>query len=162
MSEANVVGTNVVDTNVVNGSPVGAVAIAAAATSESLFGEVIYSYTRKQAIEDGVLVDVSSMAKEAGFKFPVALTSAVYEDCVVWGDEDNKRQTHQDVDGRLWDVLWMASLAARSGGREIRFSLYRVPRGGRGHVARLVTLKAICGPGDDAEPVVTVMQETED
>ena len=34
--------------------------------------EVIHSYTRQQAIEDGVLVDVSSTpeAKEAGFKAP--------------------------------------------------------------------------------------------
>jgi hypothetical protein len=28
--------------------------------------EVIYAYTRAQALEDGVLVDVSEMAKEAG------------------------------------------------------------------------------------------------
>lgn len=129
---------------------------------ESLFGEVIYAYTRKQAIEDGVLVDVSETAKEAGFKFPVALTRAAYEDCVAWDEADSKRQTHQDVAGRLWDVLWMASLAAKRGGQEIRFQLYRVPRGGRGHMARLVTLKAHCGPGDNAEPVITIMQPDED
>jgi type I site-specific restriction endonuclease len=33
---------------------------------DPIFGEVIYSYTRAQAIEDGVLVDVTDMAKEAG------------------------------------------------------------------------------------------------
>lgn len=32
------------------------------------FGPVVFSYTRAQAIEDGVLVDVSEMAKEAGIK----------------------------------------------------------------------------------------------
>jgi len=37
--------------------------------SEDVFGPVIYAYTRAQAIEDGVLVDVSKMAKEAGIKF---------------------------------------------------------------------------------------------
>ena len=132
------------------------------ATQENPFGDVIYAYTRKQAIEDGVLVDVSETAKEAGFKFPVALTRAVWEDCVAWTPEDTKRQTHQDEAGRLWDVVWMLSLAAKRGGQEIRFSLYRVPRGGRGHKARLVTLKALCGPGDNAEPVITVMQPDED
>ena len=35
---------------------------------ESFFGDVISTYTRAQAIEDGVLIDVSSMAREAGFK----------------------------------------------------------------------------------------------
>jgi type I site-specific restriction endonuclease len=35
--------------------------------------EIIYSYTRKQAIADGVLIDVTELAKEAGFKCPVAL-----------------------------------------------------------------------------------------
>jgi len=35
---------------------------------------VIYSYTRAQAIEDGMFVDVTETAKEAGFKYPVAIT----------------------------------------------------------------------------------------
>ena len=36
--------------------------------------DVIYTYTREQAIEEGVLIDVSEMASEAGFKWPVAVT----------------------------------------------------------------------------------------
>ena len=43
---------------------------------DKLFGEVIYTYTRAQAIEDGVLIDATEMAKETGFKWPVALTAA--------------------------------------------------------------------------------------
>ena len=35
---------------------------------ESVFGPVVASYARAQAIEDGVLVDVGSMARGAGFK----------------------------------------------------------------------------------------------
>ena len=46
--------------------------------------EIIYVYTRAQALEDGVLIDVSDTAREAGFKCPVALTSAAYADCVEW------------------------------------------------------------------------------
>jgi hypothetical protein len=41
--------------------------------------EVIFSYSRKQAIEDGVLVDLTSLARDAGIKFPVAVTRAVFE-----------------------------------------------------------------------------------
>lgn len=131
-------------------------------TMTEMFGEVISSYSRAQAIADGVLVDVSSAAKEAGLKFPVAMTRAAYEDCVTWTAEDSKRQTHQDESGRLWDVVWMLRCAAKNGGSEMRYSLYRVPRGGRGMKARLTTLKAICGPGDTAEPVITIMLPNED
>lgn len=137
-----------------------------AAVSDTIFGDVIYAYTRAQAIEDGVLVDVTEMAREAGFRFPVAMTATVWGDCVEWSDEDSKRQTHQDEAGRLWDVLWMGMYAARrSASRntsQISFSLYRVPRGGRGVRARLTHLKLVIGPGDDGEPVITIMLPNED
>lgn len=122
-------------------------------------------YTRAQAIEDGVLVDVSSTARETGIRFPVALTDAVWNDCVAWEDEDTRRQTLQDQAGRLWDVLWMLRLAVGSGRAdeaERRFSLFRVPRGGRSKRPRRVVLKATCGPGDEGEPVITVMLPHED
>ncbi|MCZ2419230.1 MAG: hypothetical protein LC123_05250 [Burkholderiales bacterium] len=128
-----------------------------------LFGEPVSIYSRRQALDDGVLVDVSEMAKEAGFKFPVAVTRAAWADCVEWSDENNKRQTYQDEQGRLWDVLYMASLAARrNSGSEVRFQLYRVPRGGRGVRPRLVTLQMHCGPGDEGEPVITIGLPGED
>ena len=127
-----------------------------------LFGEPIHTYTRQQALDDGFLVDVSNLAREAGISFPVALTSAAWADCVEWSEADSKRQTYQDEAGRLWDVLWMLKLAARRGGSEIRFQLYRVPRGGRGVKPRLTVLKALCGPGDQGEPVITIMLPGED
>jgi len=56
---------------------------------------VIFSYTRKQAIEDGVLVDLTPFAKETGFKIPVACTAAVWHEYVVppekmkqWGQSE--------------------------------------------------------------------------
>jgi hypothetical protein len=67
----------------------------------------IYRYTRAQAIEDGVLIDVSAVAREAGIAYPVALTSAAWGRCVTVppGVEG------QDEAGRLWDVLWLLRLA---------------------------------------------------
>ena len=44
--------------------------------------EVIYAYTRKDALADGVQIDVSEVAREAGLKFPVYLTRAVWENYV--------------------------------------------------------------------------------
>jgi hypothetical protein len=132
-------------------------------TLADIFGEPISTYSRRQAIDDGVLIDVTSTATEAGFRIPVAITAAAWTDCVEWTDADNQRQCYQDESGRLWDVLWMSSQAARrNNSAEIRFQLYRVPRGGRGSRPRLVTLKAICGPGDDGEAVVTIMLPDED
>ena len=37
-------------------------------SAESFFGDIISTYTRAQAIEDGVLIDISPTAKEAGFE----------------------------------------------------------------------------------------------
>ncbi len=133
--------------------------------TESFFGDVIYSYTRAQAIEDGVLVNAGSMAQEAGFKWPVAFTSAVWEDCIAWTDEDKANQAYQDQSGRLWDLLYMASHTIRTSNGssdQLRFELYRVPRDGESMKAELVTLKLIVGPGDQGEPVITIMLPNED
>ena len=133
--------------------------------TESFFGDVIYSYSRAQAIEDGVLVDAGSMAQEAGIKFPVALTSAVWADCVAWTDDDSRKKPFQDQQGRLWDVLYMASHAIRTDRRSndrLLFQLYRVAREGTATQAELVTLKLIVGPGDQGEPVITILLPDED
>jgi hypothetical protein len=45
--------------------------------------DVIHSYSRAEAIRDGVLIDVTAVAREAGFRYPVALTAAVWERYVV-------------------------------------------------------------------------------
>ena len=71
--------------------------------------DVIDSYSRKQAIDDGVLVDVSEMAREAGFKFPTALTRAVWNEYVSVPDD----VSCQDEKGRLWDILCMLRFRIR-------------------------------------------------
>ena len=111
-------------------------------STESFFGEVISTYTRAQAIEDGVLIDTGSMAQEAGFKWPVAVTSAAWADCIAWTEDDSDKQVYQDQSGRLWDVLFMASHAVRtrsgsSGGPRLRSGV------GRGAGSRRA------GAGDD-------------
>lgn len=78
-------------------------------SAESFFGKVISTYTRAQAIEDGVLVAPGSMDKEAGFKWPVALTADAWADCVAWTDDDSQKQVYQDQSGRLWDVVYSAT-----------------------------------------------------
>jgi hypothetical protein len=65
------------------------------------FREPISTYSRAQAIEEGVLVDGGPTAREAGFRMPVALTAAVWADCVAWSEKDSRKQVHQDQSGRL-------------------------------------------------------------
>ncbi|MCY4264620.1 MAG: hypothetical protein OXE78_07165 [Gammaproteobacteria bacterium] len=127
---------------------------------DEFFGPVISIYSRAQAIADGILVDVSSMALEAGFKLPVAITRAAWKDCVEWSEQDNSAQVYQDESGRLWDVLFMAYYAictSRETGDRLHFSLYRVPKDGSSAEAEEVSLKLIVGPGDSAESVVTIL-----
>jgi hypothetical protein len=129
------------------------------------FGEVISVYTRAQALADGVLIDAGPMSREAGFRWPVAITAGAWADCVAWDDADSERQTHQDLSGRLWDVLFMAACAARANagaGSELLFELYRVPRNGEAIEAELTRLKLVVGPGDYGEPVITILLPNED
>jgi hypothetical protein len=45
-----------------------------------VFGEVIDTYSKQDAIEDGILIDITdlSITKEAGYKIPVVITQGVY------------------------------------------------------------------------------------
>lgn len=125
--------------------------------SESLFGEVISAYTRQQAIDDGVLVNVSKMAEEAGFRHPTCLTRAAWDRYV----EVPETAVGQDKSGRLWDIVTMLryGIAKGENGSELLFKLYVADKPG---FPELVTLKAICGPGDRGEPVITIMLPDED
>ena len=125
-------------------------------TMEEFFGEAIHSYSRAQAIADGVLIPVEAgIAAEAGFRIPVALTAAAWADCVTWTRDDGL----QDETGRLWDVLWMTSHAVRrvGGTDRARVRLLRVRNDGTSFDAEPVTLVATIGPGDQGEPVLTMM-----
>ena len=119
---------------------------------------IIFAYSRADAIADGVLIDVSEMAKEAGFRYPVAMTSAAWIECV---EVPLSNYYCQDEKGRLWDVLMVMRFAIRAddGGSVVTFC---VEVRDKDDMAKRVDLKAICGPGDDPEPVVTIMLPNED
>jgi hypothetical protein len=129
--------------------------------SHSLFGEVISAYSRQQAIDDGELVDVSKMAKEAGIRYPTCLTDAVWERYV----EVPEGAVGQSCEGRLWDILWMCTygvVAGHARGRHGSELLFKVRVGDELGRPKPVTLKAVCGPGDQGEPVITIMLPDED
>ena len=128
--------------------------------NESPFGPVIFSYTRSQAVANGYQIEVTKTAQEAGIKFPMFLTRAVFDKYVAVPPD----ATGQDEAGRLWDVVWMtrfAILRARPGVDRLPVALY-VRNDNR--AARLVKLIATCGPldADDAQPAITVLLPDED
>ena len=135
------------------------------------FGPIIYSYTRSQAVADGVQIEVTKIAQEAGIKFPMFLTRAVFDKYVAVPEG----VTGQDEAGRLWDIVWMtrfgiirsnarASVPGMVGGApctRIPVALY-VRNDNR--FSRLIKLVATCGPLDldDPQPAITLMMVDED
>jgi hypothetical protein len=115
---------------------------------------VIFSYSRAQALEDGVLVDVSAQAKQAGFTVPVALTQAVWDRCVTLSPAAER--AGNDEAGRTWDILWMLRCAIRAApaGSVLHFSMLCVTDSQQ---PQRVELEAHIGTGDDAAPVLTIM-----
>lgn len=120
--------------------------------------KVIDSYSREQAVDDGVLVDVTGMAVLAGFKHPTAITAAVWDELVEYGDADIPEQAT-----RLLELL--GSLRAHCTGDllpvkgsikgEVMLWRYLGPNGSK-------VLKTVCSPGDTAAPVLTIMWPEED
>ena len=112
-----------------------------------------------------MLVDASELAAEAGFVIPIALTDGVWSDCVEWTPQDARRQGVQDTHGRLWDVLTTAYWTirwSRAPSNPLWFDLKRIPRDGKFQRPVLTTLKFALGPGDQCEPVGTVLLPEED
>jgi len=135
------------------------------ATLEDIFGAPILVYTRAQAIEDGVLVDLTAqfpdLCKQAGMRYPVACTAEVFADCIALTDA--AKRACNDVTGRAWDVLYMLAKAAqRSRGESaITYQLLVVRDKVR---PTTTTLKAVCGPigPEDTAPCVTIMWPDQD
>lgn len=122
--------------------------------------DLVFSYSRRQALEDGVLVDVSEMAREAGFRYPVAVTRAVWDGVVT--PDDESRALGQSEAGRLWDVLTVLRVAIRRSKGPAQTLEFQVIVIQHGADRRIVTLKAVCGPADDGSPCITVMLPAED
>ncbi|EQD44239.1 hypothetical protein B1B_13596 [mine drainage metagenome] len=113
--------------------------------------DLIYSYTRSQAIADGVLVDLSERGRTCGIKYPTACTST------VWALIEATPETDRDMREVAEAVRISAVLSAM-------LEAIRAARGTDRVVFRALgaELWAQCGPGDDGEPVITIMLEGED
>lgn len=141
-----------------------------------LFGsEPIHTYSMADALKDGTLIAAGDLAKDL-FRWPVVLTSAAWSDAVEWSDEDSRRTGSygQSETGRLWDVLWMTSIAVRLApkgtglGDELKVHMARVSRdpehvGGPDELeAEDIELKATIAVDDAGGPVLVISLPDED
>lgn len=119
--------------------------------------DVIHTYTRKQAIEDGVLIDVTEQAKETGFKVPVAVTSTLYHRYIEPPEE--LEGEGQSIEGRMHDVLLMVIKAAKDRweGSMVEFEILFLMNQNPNIEFEKVTCWAMTSAGDSLEPVLTVM-----
>lgn len=139
---------------------------------DNFFGEVIYSYSRAQAIEDGILVDMTEytpegnskpLLRQLGFKVPIAVTRTVYDRLITIPDN---YLGVQSVTSRFLNILRLlyAEIKRSSGGSELTFTVQSrmINNNGSDGSIEVVRLKAVIGPGDTPEPVMTIMFPEED
>jgi hypothetical protein len=122
--------------------------------------EIISTYSRAQAVADGMQVEVSKTAQEAGIRFPVFLTRTVYDSYVTVPPG----VSGQDEPGRLWDILWMTRMAIKIAPPfAVRVPVVLYVRNDN-RASRPVRLLAVCSATDidDARPAITIMMPDED
>lgn len=116
--------------------------------------DVIEVISRKDAIADDILIDITELAQiYYGFKVPVAITSSLK---VILSEFPQGKG--EDFAGRLHDLLFLASVAARReskpGSEKMRrFKMSVTELSGQSVAHELFML---IGPGDEGEPVITI------
>ena len=120
---------------------------------------IIFSYTRAQAIADGVLIDVTVQAAEIGFKVHTVVTDHLYGEFVM--PPAGLEGEGQSIEGRLHDLLFRTLLAAKAirDSDRAEFDVLFLMAPGRWDTAHVV---AAIGPGDQSEPVMTIMLPEDD
>ena len=121
---------------------------------------LIYSYTRQQAIEDGVLIDVTDAAKGVGFKVHTVVTATLFHGYVEppTGFEGEGQSTA----GRLHDLLFLVLCAARKNHAGADRATVRVAFLMAPGKTETVDVIVHIGPGDQGEPVLTLMLPEDD
>lgn len=123
-------------------------------------GECIFSYTRAQAIADGVLINVTEAARKAGLRYPVAVTDSLYHQYIE--PSDILESEGQTISGRLMDVLMLLVFEInRTQGNtsELHFKVSFLMDAMK---TETVGVWSVVNGGDDGNPVITIMLEGED
>lgn len=123
--------------------------------------DFIHVCGRRQAITEGVLVDITSRfpAEANLFKHPVAFTEALWS--MVERATNPANGLHNDITGVIWDILFMATQKIKRTDGSASEYLFDVIISGLGENAEQ-QLKIVIGPDDNLAPCLTVMLPCED
>ena len=122
-------------------------------------GDPGYAGSRIEAIESGRIIDVSELAEKAGFRWHVAMTQAVWNECVKWDRADSAHPVFQAERLRLIDVLRSCVRTIRIKNPEtslMTFTVTRIPSDGSSDEPVRIGLEIVAHLGDEGEPVLTI------
>ncbi len=122
---------------------------------------IIHTYSRAQAIEDGTLIDVSRQARELDFLHPVAVTAGVWGE-VVSAPVDDEWREEINEDSRILTLIDWALAAIDvlpTADTSFKYKLRKCPTDAE---PREIDVRAVMGPGDEDERVLTIMLVSED
>ena len=114
--------------------------------------DLISTYSRAQALADGVLVDVSAAARLIGFLYPVAVTAGLYAEITAGTETEAEAQKRVE---QVPLALYQAIVNSPAGQDRLEFTVEFTP-------SHPLPLWSLCGPGDTPAPVLTVMLTHED
>lgn len=122
-----------------------------------LFGDPISTYTRTQAIEDGMLIDATEgdfaeVTRQHFGSVHVAMTSALFE--LIKKAVEHPRHCN-DWRGVWHDICWMSRVTVARGG-----GLFIVIIAGTGRIRNHI-LRVECGATDEGAPALTYMLRDE-
>ena len=121
---------------------------------------LIYAFTRTMALESGVLIDVTAQAREAGFKLHTVVTDNLFHSYIT--PPAGLEGEGQSIEGRLHDIFFVLLAAIRSAKAAtdyVEIEVLFLMEPGRKEKVKVV---AVVGPGDEGEPVLTIMLPGDD
>lgn len=114
--------------------------------------QIVHEHSWKTMIASGELLEVTDLAQEAGFKFPVAITANMSMML------DYKMASGESRAGRLWDVLNIAAWHIKRAEKDVDRVIFRVKFNRVSHECM-----ATVGPkgSDDPAPAITLWLQNE-
>ena len=127
---------------------------------------IIFKYTREEAIADGVLVDVTEQAEKVGFKLHTVITDTIHAELEVNAVEVSAATEYNETE--IYNTILISLLhqaaeqakAAKEAKRRLPFTAtYKCVSADLEYV---YNFHLHLGPGDEGEPVLTIMRPDED
>ena len=110
--------------------------------------------SRQDAIDDGDLIEITRMGRDVGITFPLAVSAQAAQSMVPFSNIPQETVTEN-----LWDTLHaFRDKALTTTAEEFEFQASIYLNG----LVPTITFKAAVSPGDNGEPVITIMLPDED